>query len=62
MDRIHALIKSINISDIITSTTFKAGSVVGSGVGTFFKFHLRKDKFNLDFHFNDDCRIRLDYW
>jgi len=38
MDRIHALIKSINISDIITSTTFKAGSVVGSGVGTFLSF------------------------
>lgn len=35
MDRIQALIKSINIIDIITSTTFKAGSVVGSGVGTF---------------------------
>lgn len=35
MDRIQALIKSINISDIITSTDFKAASVVSGGIGTF---------------------------
>ncbi|EJR71148.1 phage holin family protein [Bacillus thuringiensis] len=35
MDRIQALIKSINISDIITSTDFRAASVVSGGIGTF---------------------------
>ncbi|EOP94118.1 toxin secretion/phage lysis holin [Bacillus cereus HuB4-4] len=35
MDRIYALIKSINISDIITSTNFKAASFVSGGIGTF---------------------------
>ncbi|WP_242249345.1 phage holin family protein [Bacillus cereus group sp. BfR-BA-01328] len=35
MNRIQALIKSINISDIITSTDFRAASVVSGGIGTF---------------------------
>ncbi|KAA0782574.1 phage holin family protein [Bacillus sp. BB56-3] len=35
MDRIQALFKSINISDIITSTDFKAASAVSGGIGTF---------------------------
>ncbi|WP_254635240.1 phage holin family protein, partial [Paenibacillus sp. GbtcB18] len=34
MGRIHELIKSLNIIDVITSTQFKVGSAISGGLGT----------------------------
>ncbi|KXY42455.1 MULTISPECIES: phage holin family protein [Bacillus] len=38
MERIHELIKVLNISDVITSTQFKVGGVISCGLGTLFSF------------------------
>ncbi|MFY0127919.1 phage holin family protein [Bacillus cytotoxicus] len=34
MERIHELIKSLNISDVITSNQFKVGGAISGGLGT----------------------------
>ncbi|MDM5427542.1 phage holin family protein [Bacillus mycoides] len=34
MERIHELIKALNISDVITSTQFKVGAAISGGFGT----------------------------
>ncbi|MFY0147709.1 phage holin family protein [Bacillus cytotoxicus] len=34
MERIHELIKSLNIADVITSTQFKVGGAISGGLGT----------------------------
>ena len=34
LERIHELIKALNISDVITSTQFKVGGAIGGGLGT----------------------------
>lgn len=38
LERIQELIKSLNISDVITSTQFKAGAAISGGLGTLFNF------------------------
>ncbi|EJQ82486.1 phage holin family protein [Bacillus toyonensis] len=38
MERIHELIKALNISDVITSTQFKMGAAISGGLGTLVNF------------------------
>ncbi|PGM02374.1 phage holin family protein, partial [Bacillus thuringiensis] len=35
MERVHDIFRSLNIIDVFNSTTFKLGSLVGGGLGTF---------------------------
>ncbi|HHK5547701.1 phage holin family protein [Bacillus sp. FSL K6-0273] len=38
MERIHELVKTLNVMDVINTTQFKVASVISGGLGTIFNF------------------------